>query len=74
MAMSEEKDKIDIDCQSIIEEYADVFQGIGEFPGECNFCVDPDATPVVCPPRRIPITLRSHLKDELINMERNGII
>lgn len=42
MAMSEEKDKIDTDCRSIIEEYADVFQGIGEFPGECNFRVDPD--------------------------------
>lgn len=37
MAVSEKKDKMDNDCQSIMEEYADVFQGIGEFPGECNF-------------------------------------
>lgn len=74
MAVSEDREKMDTECQSIIEEYADVFQGIGEFPGECNFRVDPDITPVVCPPRRIPIALRSRLKDELDNMESNGII
>ena len=74
MAVSEDKGKLDKDCQSIMEEYADVFQGIGEFPGECNFRVDPDITPVVCPPRRIPIALRSRLKDELDSMENNNII
>lgn len=74
MAVSEGKDKIDTDCQNIIEEYADVFQGIGEFPGKCNFRDDPDVAPVVCPPRKIPIALRSRLKDELHSMEKNGVI
>ena len=55
-------------------EYAEVFQGIGEFPGVCTFRVAPDATPVVCPPRRIPIALRSKLKDELDSMEKQNII
>lgn len=74
MAVNEEKETLDIDSQSILEEYADVFQGIGEFPGECNFRVNPDITPVACPPRRIPIALRGRLKDELDSMERNDII
>ena len=58
MAVSEEKDAA---LQSIMAEYAELFQGIGEFPGVCTFQVAPDATPVVCPPRRIPIALRSKL-------------
>lgn len=74
MAVSEGKDKIDTDCQNIIEDNADVFQGIGEFPGKCNFRVDPDVAPVVCPPRKIPTALRSRLKDELDSMEKNGVI
>lgn len=74
MAVNEENGKTNTISQCIMEEYADVFQGIGEFPGECNFRVDPDIAPVVCPPRRIPIALRSRLKDELNSMEKNGII
>lgn len=33
-----------------------------------------NATPVVCPPRRIPIALHDRLKDELDSMEKNKII
>ena len=59
---------------NIIDEYADVFEGIGLFPGECTIHLKPDATPVVCPPRRIPYALRSRLKEELDEMEKMGII
>lgn len=62
------------EAQSLLEEYADVFQGIGEFPGECCLHVDPNATPVVYPPRRVPIALRDRLKQEFEKMEKNNII
>ncbi|KAJ8351148.1 hypothetical protein SKAU_G00226240 [Synaphobranchus kaupii] len=42
--------------------------------GECNIHLDPAATPVACPPRRIPIALHSRLKEELQKMENTDII
>ncbi|RXN31466.1 Retrovirus-related Pol poly from transposon [Labeo rohita] len=36
--------------------------------------LDPHATPVVHSPRRIPLALRSRLKEELESMERQGVI
>ena len=52
-----------------VAEKRDVFQGIGEFPGECNLHVDPHATLVVYPPRRVPLALQDRLKQELNKME-----
>ncbi|KAK7912921.1 hypothetical protein WMY93_013132 [Mugilogobius chulae] len=63
-----------IESTDITEEYADVFKGIGKFPGECSLHIDPTAVPVVYPPRRIPFMLKDRLKEELDDMERNGII
>lgn len=50
---------------SIMDEYADVFKGIGLFPGECTIHIDPSAVPVIHPPRRVPLALRDRLRDEL---------
>lgn len=60
--------------KSILEEYADVFDGIGLFPGECTINLKPDSTPVVYPPRRVPLAVRGRLKEELQNMEKQGVI
>ncbi|KAJ8332643.1 hypothetical protein SKAU_G00424320 [Synaphobranchus kaupii] len=40
----------------------------------CSLQLKPSATPVACPPRRIPYALRSRLKEELDEMERMDII
>lgn len=58
----------------VLKEFADVFKGIGLFPGECTIHSDPHATPVVHPPRHIPLALRSRLKDELDSMEKQDVI
>lgn len=50
LAVAEEEVKPCTDTDSLLKEYTDVFQGIGEFPVECNLHVDPHATPVVYPP------------------------
>ena len=59
---------------SVMEEFADVFKGIGLFPGECTIHIDPNAVPVIHPPRRVPIALRDRLQDELQSMEKQKII
>lgn len=58
----------------IIQEFQDVFHGIGQFPGECTIHLDPAAVPVVYPPRRIQFKLRSLLREEVDSMEKAGII
>ncbi len=60
--------------ETVLSEYADVFKGIGMFSGECTIQVDPNAKPVVHPPRRVPVALRDMLKQELDRMEENSII
>lgn len=37
-----------VQITSIMEEFADVFKGIGKFPGECDLYIDPNAMPAVC--------------------------
>lgn len=58
----------------LLSEFDDVFEEIGEFPGECKIHLDPAVIPVIYPPRKIPFTLRGHLKEELNRMEHQGII
>ena len=58
----------------VLSEYKDVFQGIGNLPGECKIHIEPDAVPVIHPPRRVPIALRDKLKDELVRMEKCDVI
>lgn len=58
----------------IMDEFADIFTGIGPFPGECTIHVNPNAIPVVHPPRRVPLALHDRLKAELQNMEKQQII
>ena len=60
--------------KSITTEYCDLFNGIGVIPGICHLHLKDDAIPVVCSPRRIPEALKSRLKSELDQMEKDEII
>ena len=56
-------------------EYADVFEGLGEISGvQRKIKIDPNATPVIQPPRRVPVALREPVKEELQRMETLGVI
>lgn len=59
---------------ALLRDYAQVFDGIGLLPGECNIHVDRNATPVVHPPRRIPVALQDKVKQQLLRMEKLGVI
>ena len=58
----------------ILNEYADVFDGIGCFEGEYHITLDSTVPPVVHSPRRVPIALREPLKEELDTLIQQGII
>ena len=63
-----------IGSQGILDEFPEVFQGLGCLPGKYHISVDPSVQPVVHPPRRIPHSKRDPLKKELDRMENVGII
>ncbi|XP_022805060.1 uncharacterized protein K02A2.6-like [Stylophora pistillata] len=64
-----------IEEENLESEYADVFEGLGEVKGvQYKIQIDPNATPVVHPPRRVPVALREPLREELQRMEKLGVI
>ncbi|KAK3108757.1 hypothetical protein FSP39_014959 [Pinctada imbricata] len=58
----------------ISKNYGDLFQGLGSLHEKYSIKIDPDATPVVHPPRRVPLALKGKLRDELDRMEKLGVI
>jgi hypothetical protein len=63
-----------LDKDTVLSEFDDVFKGVGMFKGECSIRIDGDATPVVNPPRRVPVALRDKLQLELERMEKADVI
>ena len=63
-----------IGSKGILDEFPEVFQGLGCLSGKYHISVDPSVQPVVHPPRRIPHSKRDPLKKELDRMENVGII
>ena len=57
-----------------MSQYTDVFDGLGELPGEYTIQIKPDAMPIVNPPRRLPVALRGMVKAELDAMGDKQII
>lgn len=64
----------ELNKESVLSDYKDLFEGIGVIPGTCKLHLKPDAIPVVNPPRRVPEALRNRLHEELDRMENNDII
>ena len=62
------------DVNEILQKYEDVFDGIGCLEGTYQIKIDPNVSPVVHPPHKIPFTAqRERVKEELERMEKlNG--
>jgi hypothetical protein len=58
----------------LLTEFAEVFTGLGRFPGQYHIVLADNAVPVIHPPRRVPLALQPKLKEALDAMEHNGII
>ena len=67
------------DCQGLTMEevtasYSDVFKGLGCMEGALHLEVDMTVAPAIMPPRRVPLTLKNRLKDELTRLEKASVI
>ncbi|KAK2712816.1 hypothetical protein QYM36_011493 [Artemia franciscana] len=58
----------------ILDEYRDVFEGVGKLPGKCKIHLKEGVVPTVQPPKRVPFVLQQKLKEELDLLELVGII
>ena len=55
--------------EEVLSEYADLFRGLGKIEGKLHLEVDEAVTPVVMPPRCVPIAVKGKLKEELDRLE-----
>lgn len=60
--------------EEILENYRDVFEGLGCLPTEYRIRLEKDAKPVINPPRKIPYALRNKVKNELDRLEKMRVI
>ena len=61
--------------QDILETYANIFTGIGKFPGlPYKFQLKPNAKPAWHAPRKVPIHLQESFHEEIRNLEALGIL
>ena len=58
----------------VLSPFADVFHGIGCLPGEYSISLDRNVSPVVHPPRRVPVPKKDAMKAELENLVSNQVI
>eukprot|EP00795_Rhopilema_esculentum_P009803 gene9803-18365_t len=56
------------------QQFPDCFGEIGKLPGVHHITIDPTVSPVVHPPRKLPIALKEKLHTELKRMVKMGII
>ena len=61
--------------QDILETYADIFTGIGKFPGlPYKFQLKPNVKPTRHAPRKVPVYLQDAFHEEIRNLEALGIL
>ena len=59
---------------TILEEYKDVFEGLGELPGEYKIITNERVKPKVHPPRRAPVAVRPKIKEKLDELVQRNVI
>ncbi|PFX21652.1 Transposon Ty3-I Gag-Pol polyprotein [Stylophora pistillata] len=61
--------------ESIKAKYPQLFHGLGELEGEYEIKLKSDAQPfAIMTPRRVPLPIKSKVKEELARMEKLGVI
>ena len=67
--------RIEVLTNDALNQYADTFHGLGCITEVTHHIeLDPNCKPVIHPPRKVPVTIRSKVKKELECMERLDVI
>ena len=61
-------------AQKMHEQHLDLFQGLGCLPGEHTIKVDSSISPVVHPPRKVPVSLKEKIKEKLDRIEKAEVV
>ena len=65
---------VKIDSDPLLDEYADVFKGLGKLAGQYKITVDEIMKPVFHPPRRLPVAIIERVPRKHEEMTTDGII
>ena len=65
---------VNTEQQDILNNYPDLFEGLGCLPVEHHIELNERVQPVIHPPRRVPEPIRSRVTKELHRMEAEGVI
>ena len=63
-----------INKETLLAEFPECFNGIGEIEGTCHITLHPEVEPVINSPCQVPIALKDEIKVELASMEHQGVI
>ena len=75
MKLVQRIDSIGVKPDDLLDEYKDVFKGLGCIAGTTHHIeINPNHKSVVHPASQVPVTLRSKLKDELHRMAQMNVI
>ena len=58
----------------IMEQYSDVFEGLGCLPGSYSIELDKTVHPVQYQPRKVPVAQKAEVKAEIERLESKGVI
>ena len=58
----------------LMKDFEDVFTGLGYLPGEYHIEIASNIRPVQHTPRRVPVPLKTQLKEKIDEIEKEGII
>ena len=72
--LSTHTSSVNTDGSDMLKDYPDLFSGLGCLPGEHTIKIDPAVSPVVHPPRKVPVAIKEKVKKELDRMESAGVI
>ena len=74
LVMSVNEPTVPMTKEMVLNKFKETFTGLGEIEGEIKIHLQPDSTPVIHPPRRVPFALKDKLQAELKRMEDMDVI